>query len=200
MYLQERMQSVLHSKHRAGVSQGRNTDQALTHFPPASSLLAASGRGQRDWDRECPGIPRGIPARWVCGVSTRLSSELHQEFSCLPSAWDHRWPHKTLPLGRLHIPPALKAYQAVAISRRIQLLYTSRVKPETLYHRRVLHLHLLSICLHLKGFHSASSAKTLAALILDSLSMTASSSSHEAIPSSTVNSNVFPLASQQSFL
>lgn len=80
-----------------------------------------------------------------------------KSFFCLPSAWDHRWLHENLSLGRLHIPPALQAHQAVAINRRIQLLYTPCIKPETLYHGRVLHFHLLFICLHLKGLHSASS-------------------------------------------
>lgn len=59
MYLSKSMQSILHSKHRAGVSQGRNTDQILPHFPQMSSVLAASGGGQRARDRESPVIPRG---------------------------------------------------------------------------------------------------------------------------------------------
>lgn len=79
MYLSNSMQSILHSKHRAGVSQGRNTDQMLPHFPQMSSVLAASGGGQRGRDRESPVIPRGIPAEQACGVSARLLSESHQE-------------------------------------------------------------------------------------------------------------------------
>lgn len=151
------MQSILHSKHRAGVSQGRNTDQMLPHFPQMSSVLAASGGGQRGQDRESPVNPRGIPAEQACGVSARLLSESHQEFFCLLSAWDHGHPHEMLPLHSLHVSPALQAHQAMAINRRVQPLSTPHKKSETLYHGRVLHLRLLSISLYLKALHSASS-------------------------------------------
>lgn len=200
------MQSILHGKQRAGVSQGRNADQALPCFPHMSSLLAAPRRGQRGWDRESPVIPRGIPAGRTCSISARLLSESHREFSRLFSAWDHRHPHETLPLGSLHVPPAPQAHQAVAINRRIQPLSTPHVKSETFYHGRVLHLHLLSICLHLKApplclLQILQPKPLLPSFLTPSpKAMTASSSSHQAILSSIVTSNVFSLSSQQSFL
>lgn len=121
------------------------------------SQLAALQAGQHSQDWEFPVIPRSIPAGRACGVSARLLSESHVAFSCLFSAWDPRCPHKTLPLGILHIPSALQAHQTMVINRRIQPLSTPHIKSETLYHGRILHLYLLSLCLQVKALHFASS-------------------------------------------
>lgn len=93
----------------------------------------------------------------------------------------------------------------MAINRRVQPLSTPHKKSETLYHGRVLHLHLLSISLYLKALHSASSkffsqnpCRPHSSPLFKSHD--SQRSSHQAIPSSIVTSNVFSLASQQSFL
>lgn len=171
--LQQSQQAILHINRRARVSQGRNSDQALLHFPQMCSQLAALQAGQHSQDWEFPVIPRSIPTGRACGVSVRLLSESHVAFSCLFSAWDPRCPHKTLPLGILHIPSALQAHQTMVINRRIQPLSTPHIKSETLYHGKI--LHLFSCPFVFKSRPSTlpppnSSAKCYAALVLHSFS------------------------------